>query len=91
MRSYIVSQRHTNIELKMKNRLKKEKQTSVQLSVRWANGLLAKALKDRDYYSSITLEKILASAGIRELDDSELEELLKSKKEQKEEAIVETK
>lgn len=77
--------------MKMKKGLKKEKQTSVQLSVRWANGLLAKALKDRDYYSSITLEKILAAAGIRELDDSELNELLKPRKARREEAIVETK
>jgi hypothetical protein len=57
------------------NRLfKREAQTSIQIKKRRLNGLLAKAIRDRDYYANITLDKVLASAGIPEMDDAEFKE-----------------
>ena len=57
---------------------KRKEPTSVQITRQRRNGLVAKAIHDRDMYASITLDKILDSAGISELEDSELATLLKS-------------
>lgn len=52
------------------NRLfRREPQTSIQIKKRRLNGLLVKAIRDRDYYANITLDKVLELAGIPELDD----------------------
>lgn len=54
------------------------------------NGLVLKTIEDGNRYISITLAKVLKSAGVAEIDDKALERLLKSneKKSIKEEAIV---
>ena len=52
------------------NRLfRREPQTSTQIKKTRLNGLLVKAIRDRDYYANITLDKVLELAGIPELDD----------------------
>lgn len=40
---------------------------------------MARAIQERDIYASITLDKILASAGVTELEDAELVSLLTSR------------
>ena len=48
---------------------RREPQTSIQIKKTRLNGLLVKAIRDRDYYANITLDKVLELAGIPELDD----------------------
>jgi hypothetical protein len=51
---------------------KRKEPTSVQISRLRRNGLVAKAIQDKDIYACITLDKILESAGVTELEDCEL-------------------
>jgi hypothetical protein len=64
--------------MKNTNIFKRKEPTSVQITRIRRNGLVARAMQDRDIYACITLDKILASAGVSELEDSELASLLKS-------------
>jgi hypothetical protein len=61
----------------------------VQITDARMNGLRYRAFQEGDFYTSITLDKILAKDGILRLSDSDLE-LMLEKKVQKE-TIVATK
>lgn len=73
--------------MKNTNIFKRKEPTSVQITRLRRNGLVAKAMQDRDIYACITLDKILASAGVTELEDPELASLLKSQGITKKEGI----
>ena len=64
--------------MKNTNIFKRKEPTSVQITRLRKNGLVAKAIQDKDMYASIALDKILESSGVTELEDLELQSLLKS-------------